>query len=976
MEIVRPHVPHMSALQDASIAEDLIKQTTQIFTKLNSRQIRAARTAEVIAWAQAHAKLQPKDTLSQPEIFLKPKRQEQKTWRLLMRRGLRHRNSEGLRFLQVNVGRGGSTHDIALKLASDSKADFVAIQEPWFNNDMNCPLTKSTLVASYVRKTSHIRAIQTTAGQSREFFSLHLQFTDRWTLDVWNVYNAPSGSQDAGQGLRTFLQSSPPSKILIMGDFSCSNASWHPSVDRGVLDLAWSNVPRMETNIAPHLHTTSDHDTLPTYLLRHETRETLFQRRLKYDECDTKLLLHFLGQTSDTTSPDPEENARSLVRDLSTVVYAATLELKTRSIGTPRWTEECRIAAKTYKMARRTGPEFEEQKALRKTVRIAKTALWRSKADNAKDQKFVYKIVKWHKAAPSYSSSPLRGPNGEVCNGKDKAALVKSTLLDRQLDAEDFPPDVPTAPKRIVDCPNITDYEIFKTGCVAKSISPGGDKVPAKIIRACWPVIKDRVCSLFRQCVQIGIYPKIFKKAKIIMIPKNGQRDRTLPKSLRPIALLSCLAVKNKILGRNQCSAVPKRCATDLITTLTTDIQIAWENNQVAAIATLDVRGAFDGVLQNRLTFRLRTQGWPEIFVRWVDSFMSNRSATITIDDYIFEEFNLKCGLPQGSPASQILFFLYMEPLFKSASGISLGYADDMCLLMRARNISDCGQILLQRRSDKVLSHANDLGISFKNEKTELQYFNRNTRWLGINFDRKSTCCTHINHASTEALSALSYVRQLSSTIRGLSPLLARQAVQSTTLTALFYEVETWTTSKNHRFMHPLRKRWDTSHITWLRKRIRVSLSSFPINAPWDLKSPDSSKFEDWGRGVYAIYRGNNLLSTGSVPFGSSAEVNDAEIAAAVIGTQAAISTAEAALSENIYICLDNETAVIILAEGHINSSSYVYLTLFSDLKEKWYTRSWGTYWPPTVGNINFRWCLGHSGIEGNEKADTLAKEA
>lgn len=669
-------------------------------------------------------------------------------------------------------------------------------------------------------------------------------------------------------------------------------------------------------------------------------------------------------------------------------------------------------------------------------------AFWRSKVDNAKDKKSVYKIVKWHKAAPSYSSPPLRGPDGEACNGKDKAALLKSTLLDRQLDAEDFPPDVPTIPNRIVNCPNITDYEIFKAVCVAKSSSPGGDKVPAKILRACWPVIKDRVCHLFRKCVQIGIHPKIFKQAKIIMIPKNGQRDRTLPKSYRPIALLSCLgkglkrlfaqrmaflAVKNKILGRYQCSAVPKRCAIDLTTALTTDIQTAWDNNQAAAIATLDVRGAFDGVLQNRLNFRLRTQGWPENFVRWVDSFMSNRSATIIIDNYISEEFNLKCRLPQGSPASPILFLLYMKPLFKSASGINLGYADDMCLLVRGRTIPDCGQIL-QRRLDKVLSHANDLGIPFDIEKTELQYFHRkrditkevplkfgqkiicsndSTRWLGINFDRKVTFRTHINHTSTKALSALSHIRQLSSTIQDLSPLLARQAVQATALTALFYGTETWITFKNHRFMvgriqkilnqatkailpvykttpvsvllretgwapaeawpnriqdrfsvrvaasddwHPLRKRWDTSHITWLRKRIQVSLSSFPINAPWDLKSLDSFKlkilavskaagarnFLKWREktlvldlfvfsddsmsanrftgGGYVIYRGNNLLSTGSVPLGSSAEVHDAEIAAAVIGTQAAISTAEAALSENIYLCLDNEAAANILA--------------------------------------------------------------
>lgn len=75
-------------------------------------------------------------------------------------------------------------------------------------------------------------------------------------------------------------------------------------------------------------------------------------------------------------------------------------------------------------------------------------------------------------------------------------------------------------------------------------------------------------------------------------------------------------------------------------------------------MVTLDVKSAFDGVLHNRLIFRLLTQGWPENLLRWVDSFMSNRSATMTVDDYTSEKFNLVCGLPQGSPTSSIFFLI------------------------------------------------------------------------------------------------------------------------------------------------------------------------------------------------------------------------------------------------------------------------------------------------------------------------------
>lgn len=105
------------------------------------------------------------------------------------------------------------------------------------------------------------------------------------------------------------------------------------------------------------------------------------------------------------------------------------------------------------------------------------------------------------------------------------------------------------------------------------------------------------------------------------MIRKSGQRNWTLLNSYRPIVLLSCLgkglerllarrivflAIKNRVLGRYQRSAVPMRCTVDLTSTLATDIQTAWTEKQVTSIVTLDVKGAFDGVLHNRLIFRLQ----------------------------------------------------------------------------------------------------------------------------------------------------------------------------------------------------------------------------------------------------------------------------------------------------------------------------------------------------------------------------------
>lgn len=200
--------------------------------------------------------------------------------------------------------------------------------------------------------------------------------------------------------------------------------------------------------------------------------------------------------------------------------------------------------------------------------------------------------------------------------------------------------------------------------------------------------------------------------------------------------------------------------------------------------------------------------------------------------------------------------------------------------------------------------------------------------------------------------------------------------------------------------------------MSWIRRRCRVELAGFSLNAPWDLKKYILSKtkigavgktagpraFLEWQRraseldlfvysdgsrnesgltaGGYAIYRGSNLIASGSTPLGSSADVYDAEIIAAVTGAQVAVNTPEASLAENIHVCLDNEAAAVTLSEEYKESSNFEHITNFISLRKSWLLRPRGTYWPKNVGNINIRWCPGHSGIEGNEKADLLAKES
>jgi hypothetical protein len=78
---------------------------------------------------------------------------------------------------------------------------------------------------------------------------------------------------------------------------------------------------------------------------------------------------------------------------------------------------------------------------------------------------------------------------------------------------------------------------------------------------------------------------------------------------------------------------------------------------------------------------RLQERQIPEILVRWIDSFCSERRASIVVNAYESEEMGIDhAGLPQGSPLSPILF-LFMNatlidtPITKKRGAIA--FVDD-----------------------------------------------------------------------------------------------------------------------------------------------------------------------------------------------------------------------------------------------------------------------------------------------------------
>jgi len=237
--------------------------------------------------------------------------------------------------------------------------------------------------------------------------------------------------------------------------------------------------------------------------------------------------------------------------------------------------------------------------------------------------------------------------------------------------------------------------EVERCTIGVSSTSPGTDQVTVRLLKACWDTIKDPLHGLFSRCLELSYFLDTWKNAEVAMIPKVGKKDKTSVRSWRPIALLSCIskgferiisrriawtALTHRVLSNQHGGALPKRSAMDLVASFTHDVEKAMaEGNQVTMV-TLDVQGAFDALLVNRLLQRMQRQGWPVSLLRLVRSFLTNRKVRVRLEDSTTAFFAVACGTPQGSPLSPVLYMLYLAELLNEDPRLRFGYADDICL--------------------------------------------------------------------------------------------------------------------------------------------------------------------------------------------------------------------------------------------------------------------------------------------------------
>ena len=158
---------------------------------------------------------------------------------------------------------------------------------------------------------------------------------------------------------------------------------------------------------------------------------------------------------------------------------------------------------------------------------------------------------------------------------------------------------------------------------------------------------------------------------------------------------ISALAEKHHLLLKIYIGGRRLRSTDHVIHYLLKRISEIWTQEKIASLFLFDVAGAFDKISHTRILASLRARRIDSRIVRWMASFLSNRTTELQIPGYRTESRPIDIEILQGSPLLLILFLFYNAEILERCEGekrqgiSATGFIDDIAILVSGENTEE-----------------------------------------------------------------------------------------------------------------------------------------------------------------------------------------------------------------------------------------------------------------------------------------------
>ncbi|UYV73845.1 hypothetical protein LAZ67_11001116 [Cordylochernes scorpioides] len=358
--------------------------------------------------------------------------------------------------------------------------------------------------------------------------------------------------------------------------------------------------------------------------------------------------------------------------------------------------------------------------------------------------------------------------------------------------------------------------------------SPGPDRLGVRCILIGGPALHELLSQIFTKCLRLGHFPTPWKAGLLVLIPKQNSTSSNPLDKYRPFTMINTLAkvFERCILARLQWLAdqhgwfspiqfgfVPGRSAEGALDSINNFINDGLKHWRKTVAISLDISHAFDTVQRHTIIQGLRDLNCPEELIQLSSSSLRGRKVIYQAWDSTLTAHTV-LGVAQGAPLSPFFFNIVARKalsLPKPQICQIICFADDFTLLFRAfrrlptkeinkflKTVSLWGKghglTFNLKKTQACLFHCKSKRPSYQNIKFLDQpiLINNHIKILGITFD---TTRTFVRHSDNIFNKCKWMLPRLISTIReqyGLTYSSGLKIIKMVILPALLYGSGVW----------------------------------------------------------------------------------------------------------------------------------------------------------------------------------------
>ena len=204
----------------------------------------------------------------------------------------------------------------------------------------------------------------------------------------------------------------------------------------------------------------------------------------------------------------------------------------------------------------------------------------------------------------------------------------------------------------------------------------GPDNIPACILRDNASILAAPITAIFNSSLREGFIPAMWKAANVVPLPKRNP-PRLIEKDIRPISLTPIVSkvfesIVMTRVGRilegkiddNQFGGRAGSSTTDALVELLHHWYEATDTYGThVRVIFFDFAKAFDLINHETLLAKLDQNGIPPHLLRWMASFLLDRTQQVKIGNYLSAIGKPNGGVPQGTVSGPIDLILYINDL-------------------------------------------------------------------------------------------------------------------------------------------------------------------------------------------------------------------------------------------------------------------------------------------------------------------------